>query len=377
MKQKQALVLVLVALACAAGYLAGRQGRAPGPDQPSPPAQSIDGLVVDGNVLKLGEVQEDREFTCAIPICNETDREINVERFGLGCASCMSVEPASIRIGPGRTETVKLKIDLSQRRLTDFGQPTRTYSGSFWPIIQGATRSNKPGENLWQVTALVKSSITIDMSAVNFGESPVSGQPAAPIKVRVTAHIPLRSLTAQADAAILSVRVRPLDSHLNQFEVLVVPRADLPPGRFQAGLSVEPVAADGQRLPALVLPVAGEVQEEIHPLPVRLLLGTRTIGTEAEEVVVLQAPAGARLEVTGIQTDSSDVHVEPTIVPGSPDGRTFRVVQKVTAIGDRRSTVRFVIRDRSGMTRTALMEVSYRGEAAGAKGSLADGVRGP
>ncbi len=125
---------------------------------------------------------------------------------------------------------------------------------------------------------------------------------------------------------------------------------------------VDVVEPSGDVVPGGGLPIAGVVQPEARLLPARITLGADPVGSTAETIVTLQAPAGAAWHVDHIETDSSDVFVEATAAEGIPAGRAFRVRQRAAREGDQTDTVRFVVRKAGGRPISLVMEVMCHGE---------------
>ena len=112
-------------------------------------------------------------------------------------------------------------------------------------------------------------------------------------------------------------------------------------------------------------------------LPARVMLGVHPIGTTAETVVVLQAPADAAWTVDRIDTDSPDVFVEATTVKGIPAGRAFLVRQTLAREGNQTDKVRFVVRKSGGSPMTLAMEVTCVGVLPQKAASSEIGVKQP
>src|SRR5207248_1944653 len=118
----------------------------------------------------------------------------------------------------------------------------------------------------------------------------------------------------------------------------------------------------GDRQLGAVLPIAGHVQPEVRIIPARVLLGSRPISQVAEATVVLQIPPGEDWTLDHVEVDSPDLRVEVVRVNGVPEGRTYRLVQKVTKEGDQSSIARFVLRTGGQKLNRVETEVAYRGE---------------
>ncbi|MBX9625292.1 MAG: DUF1573 domain-containing protein [Gemmataceae bacterium] len=66
---------------------------------------------VEATDLDFGEVWEDSEFERSIPVYNPGDTGVEVERWLVSC-NCTGVRPETLRIGPGESKTVVVRIDL-------------------------------------------------------------------------------------------------------------------------------------------------------------------------------------------------------------------------------------------------------------------------
>jgi hypothetical protein len=156
--------------------------------------------------------------------------------------------------------------------------------------------------------------------------------------------------------------VIPVPDQPDRMEIRITPANTLPTGPFKATVIVDVVESSGSVVFGVALPIAGNVQPEARLLPARIMLGVHPVGTMAETVVALQAPAETAWTVDHIETDSEDVLVEATTADGIAAGRAFRVRQRAAREGNQKDTVRFIVRKAGGAPLSLTMEVTCHGE---------------
>jgi hypothetical protein len=377
MKTRTLIVIAIIGASSIAAYdfgLRTRPGSIALPNQSSAkePYQVIDGLAVQTSKLDLGQVWEQKDFAYELPIENHTSRDLEIVDFALSCG-CLGIEPRHLSVPANGTATVRLKVDLTQRSLRDLGRASRPVDLEITPL----QKNGWPRGSGWNLHGVVNSRVVLDTFAVDFGELPVHNQPCAPTKVLATVHVPMQKLVASVDPKVAMVQIHPRPEGPDRFDLLITPRETLPPGSFECKSKLDLVAPDGQHLPGVTLPISGRMQPEIRVLPARLLLGSRPIGELAVAEVVLQAPPQREVLVDLIEIDSGDVHIEPVVIEGLQPGRTFRVNQRVTMIGDHTSVARFLIRNSGKPPVPVSMEICYRGELAAATQENTNQRRGP
>jgi hypothetical protein len=359
MNKSTVLVVGVMVLSCLGAYWIGSGiGNSDRANTETDPIQLIAGLAVDRSLLNIGEVWEESDFDYELPIQNRTSVDVTILDFSVSCG-CLKVEPRSLAISPGMTEVVRIKLDLTARSHGEIGLARRSLGIEITPIL----KSGWPRGSGWKLQGVIKSRITLDMLSLHFGETIVDGQPPIPRKVIATVHVPTMGLEAIVGTKSVDVQVSRRTQDPDQFEVVVTPQPSLAPGPFESRVTLNLRTPEGGTLPGVILPIAGQVQQEVRPLPARLLLGPKSIGETAETYVVLQALAGAKVAIERIETDSPDIHVEAAPVRGSPAGRTFRVKQRVTKLGDQVSSIRFIIHKPGKSPITAAVEVHYLGQS--------------
>jgi hypothetical protein len=323
-----------------------------------PTEYESEGLVVSAADLDLGEVWEVTEFVQDLPIHNRSRSERKIEDFAASCL-CTAVEPRVVVIPPGGTAVVHVHIDPNHRSPDEAMRAVRPFAVEITPI-QNTSLPHPPG---WRIHGQFKSRVTLGVLTVHFGQEVVQGEPAPTRIVAAAVHVPMQKLEARIEpAAIGTATAAPDPAQPDRMEIRITPADTLPTGPFKAALIVDVIDPSGQSLPGARLPIAGTVQPEARLLPARIILGAHAVGTTAETVVILQAPAEAPWAVDHIETDSADVSVEATTAEGIPTGRAFRVTQWATREGNQSDTVRFVVRKAGGAPLTLAMEVMCHGE---------------
>src|SRR5262249_48918060 len=111
------------------------------------------------------------EFRHKARIRNESSQDVLIERFDVGCRSCFHVEPNSLSVRAGQIETVELVFDLTQRSLRDFGSAARPLLNHFSPVLSGNRPATTRSQDAWIVRGTIKSRVTVDAPALDFGES--------------------------------------------------------------------------------------------------------------------------------------------------------------------------------------------------------------
>jgi hypothetical protein len=345
---------LLVASCLAAFYLGSRfQPRT----EAEPSADEIGGLSVEASALDVGEVWEENAFRYSLPLHNTTDRPIRVLDFTVSC-TCVGVEPRGLEIPPHQSAAVQLTFDLTHRMPAEIGEARRPFRFEIAPAF-GTEQSRQPG---WVLHGVARSRVVLSAAMLQFGEQMVQGQSPPERRVAAKAFIPIQRLEARAEPPLAQVRVERRDGDRGSFEMSVTPHADLPPGPFHFDVLVEPLTESGERLPAVMLPVAGQVQPAVLVIPTQLLLSSVPVGRTVEGEVVLQTRDGARLIVDKWEPDSPDIQVEP-IEGDRSSNQSFRVVQTVRSEGDHNTAVRFTARTEGREAVIIPMRVWCRGIA--------------
>jgi hypothetical protein len=353
-RARAAAVVGIVGLSC---YWAFRLGTASPP--PIPPVwHDIDGLSVAISDLNAGTLWEDRSAVVTLPVYNRTDAVIAVRDFVPSC-NCISVEPKSITIPAQGKIDLRLKLDLTHRQPSQLGWEKRPFVEEITPLREDVLRSRQG----WRLQGIVRSRVTLSAPNLLFGEAPVAGQRQPVRRVTATVHVPAQQLDVAADEKLLRVEVARKAE--GRYELTIAPRADLSTGPFQSEIRIDVVTPQGERLSGVTLPVSGQVQSEVRPLPSRLHFGVKTVGDTAEADLVIQMPSDTGIEVKRIEVDSQDVVAEASRPLPSPGSKAIRVTQRVTKPGRQSSSLRIEVVRAGRPPEILTVEVSYHGEEIG------------
>jgi hypothetical protein len=173
--------------------------------------------------------------------------------------------------------------------------------------------------------------------------------------------VPGAEIRAHTVSELVTVRLTRAAEDTSQFDIEIAPKPTLPPAAFSCKVRVDVLDPSGKRYPGLSIPVTGQVQPAIRPLPAQVLLGRREMGSLVEATVTLQAPAAGKWVVDHLEADSADVAVDEVGVAGIPRGRVFRIRQRIAADGYHSSDVRFIVRKADGARETLVTKVVYEG----------------
>jgi hypothetical protein len=349
------LAIAILGVSFVAAYWGGtaaREWRKP------PPVEVVEGLAIPAADLDMGEVWEAKGIAWRLPIHNQTAATVEIHDLLASCG-CTSIEPRKLSISAGETATINLQLDLTHRTYSDAGLAERPFAVMLRPVI-GAGQPRGPA---WKLHGTIKSRVTVDPLAVDFGERPVHGQTPVTQKIVAAVHLPCRDLEVMVEPKVATATIHRRSDDETTFDIVLAANPNLPPGEFKGEAQIKVVTPTGERWPGFTMLIGGKMQPEVRLLPSRLLLEAKPIGEMAEAVVTLQASPDAKVAVDHIEIDSPDLRVEPVTVEGIPAGRAFRVRQTVRKDGEQVSEVRFVIRKPDKKLITLPVQVCCRGEA--------------
>lgn len=366
MKRRMIGVLAFILATCLGAYgvgayfLRGDSASSPNPPLPTPKYQVIDGLAVETAALDLGEVWEQPEYVHELVIHNQSPVTKEIQDILPSCG-CSSVEPRALKIPSGGEAIVRMKIDLAFRRPREMGLARRPIVVEIWPV----GKSSAPRREGWQVHGIIKSRVTLDTAALDFGDEPVRGQSPLSRTAIAKVHIPDTKLQVKAVPPHVTIASRPQNGSADEFELTIAPKPLLEAGSFRCKVKVDLVTAAGARLSGVVLPVSGRMRPEVRALPSQVVFGPQRVGQTAEATVTLQAPAGEVWVVDHIEMESEDVRVERFTDRRISLHQTFRIRQRISRTGHQASTVRFFVRKGEESPVPLPMEVSYDGDKDG------------
>lgn len=359
---RRVVFVVLAVPACYGAYHLGvvvsAAGSRPNPGSRPDAAHSsqISGLEIAASDLDLGEVWEDPNFVRPVTITNRGGRPVEVVDLRGGC-ECTSVDPRSFVLGPGESQRVQVKIDLTHRYPHQFGVARRELSVGLHPILKdrGARAEG------WKVTGVIKSRVSLEGRVINFGDMCGQGGPPVTRKMRATAHVPLVGLDALCPADLATVGVRQVAGKSGEYHITVTPNPSLPLGTFKFDVDLAATLHDGGKVPCSSFHVEGEMRSPVRVVPDPVLLGEFVVGTKAEALVSIRFPAAGWL-VDRVETELS----ETSITSADPIDAcpTYRITQPITKNGDGYCAVRFVVRKPDGKLEMVPAAVRWYGEPA-------------
>jgi hypothetical protein len=355
------LVLVVPCAALGAYQLGSRFGHFLRPDATSNEEADyhiIDGLAVRNADLNLGEIWEQRDFYHELPIENRNGFPVKVLDFERSCG-CVAVEPQSLTLAPGETKAVRLRLDLANRTRLEIGRQARDLAIEVRPITVRTDRKQAP----WLLQGAVKSRVTLNRLALEFGESPIHGASPCLRHIDLKVHVPGGSPVLTFDHRIITAELKSVGTDAATYERVAAPLPSLEPGPFESSLDIDVITPDGSRHEGIRVPISGIMQPEVRILPARLFLGSVRLGESAESTVTLQAPNGTAPTLDHIECETEDVQAEAQAATGDLAGRVYRI--RITKAKEGRQTRRlsFWVRERGENPARVMIEVAYIGTA--------------
>lgn len=300
-------------------------------------------LVVDGRDLDFGEALMAEDFHWQLPIRNISSRPVEIVEFKSDCG-CTSIKPHSLVIPPGRTSKVDLVLDTSGK--WKHGEVDRSHG--FSVVVLAMLGGNELSHARWQVKGRVRRPLAFSPPAVLYGETLIHGEHLPEKKVLVRAKEGVEQLAVDCDWPCVRVASRHRDAQSNGWFELTVSPGDqpLPLGRFEIDVRVAGVQAENERLPGVLLRLAGLVVPEIYAVPDTIRLRSDPLGDPVAADVVLQSRVDGEFEVEQVLTSETDLVIEPQHT-GRGKMHAFRVECRRRK-GPVDTTVSFVIRCASG-----------------------------
>jgi hypothetical protein len=299
-------------------------------------AMGQDPLIVEPNFLNLGDIWETKEFPFKIPVKNQSAKAVEVANLVSSC-SCVGIEPRAFDLQPGETREVSLLLDLSKASLQgDEGADVRQFEAEILPIMKNGLTARAS----WVIRADVRSSFRITPRFIDFGSEVIRDKlPSAAFDVSCLRDV--KDFAANGKGLSVQISKGSSPDSLPKYKVLVTPNASLPTGRLET-FAVFSAEIPGQGKVVKEAPVVGRLFDEVYCLPDVLCLGAVSVGQSAEDVILLRSRNDQKFEIVGIDVDTlSGLSVTPAA--SSAGSRQFRVVQKCSEVGLRRSEVRFTV----------------------------------
>ena len=268
-------------------------------------AQSI--LSVDALDLNFGEAWVQRELIAELPIRNTSTKPIEIRGFDTSCA-CTRIEPTSITIAAGTTESIRLTLDVRPRPVEAQAAESSEFAVTIMPHGPQVPR----GSVHWTVHGQVRRVISIDPPRLSLSYAPdalVSGT------VVVKSAKPLSQLQyVGRTTAPASVEVRSVGESSQDFEVTVVPEPTLPLGIHRFDLHLQPMDSSGIEHALIPLPITLNVLPDLAVRPETVTFGVVAVGSARSEVVTVESRTGRRIGLTSIDIPP-DAGVAVEVIP--------------------------------------------------------------
>lgn len=253
--------------------------------------------------------------------------------------------------GGGRG-SVKLSIDLTHRAPYEIGEPNRTIGIEITPVLANI----RPGKS-WRLTGRLKSRATLDALNVEFGEVPNDKVGEVRRVVKVKPHMRLDALVVSKQHDKCEIAIVKASG---EFQLLISPRPDLPPGPFSDVATIAVITESGEKLFVAELPITGTVLPEVVPIPSVVLLPPTVVGQRAESVITLRRPRADLPRLLGIEIDQPELQISQVGEAGA-QASEYRVVYRITKPGDQSATARFTFQRKNGSVFRVELTVNCRG----------------
>src|SRR5207245_1704109 len=104
-----------------------------------------------------------------------------------------------------QTERIRVKLDLTERHPSLIGLSQRDGRWEVTPYF-GPT-AQRQRQTTWELKGVIRSRVTLNVTQIHFGESPVQGQPAVSRKVLASVHVPYSKIEATCDPKVAAVAI--------------------------------------------------------------------------------------------------------------------------------------------------------------------------
>lgn len=303
------------------------------------------GLVAREESLSFGEIWETADFAWTLTLENPTSEAVSIESLEASCG-CTSPKPNQLTIAPGSSAEVRLKIDFAPRTNENPSAAISDFAVHVTPKFRrGEAKLAGKG---WSVHGRVRRALRPSERSIVFGRTSqlVQGGQMPSETVTATALQPLRRVEASCDPPLLSTAVERADAD-GLFQIRVTPRPNLPPGLFRPTVYLRPVTLEGERLPAIVVNVEGEILAPVIAIPDRVDFGRHEVGDTAGALVHLESPLGKSFRVDRVEVD--DASDEP-LRASDYDGRdrSLRLEKRFTRTGSYKAKARLSLHAEEG-----------------------------
>lgn len=321
----------LQTLAVCGLLLAGTVGYVTYDQNSTKPAASGPLLIVDAADLNLGELHPGEESQWTITLRNNSSVDLRIEKLSASC-QCTSIIPESLTISPAGIATVVLKATPPM--------PSVTEDISRFEMTLTAKLSTPDGVQdllTWELSGTISSPLKFSHSRVFFSELD-NWLPTTRFQSKTltfTSQETLESVTVSVEPPVVSVKSVLTSPTTGE---LVLEPVITEAGPFECELSVTGISTKGEKLRAVIVPVAGTVVGDVHAVPDKIVFEPEAVGHGESISVALQSHTKTPFQITDIQCSSPQTVVEP--VADQPEGmQVFRVRHLIGQIGVKSETI--------------------------------------
>lgn len=207
----------------------------------------------------------------------------------------------------------------------------------------------------WKLQGTTKHWIEANPDSITLGRPSERALPSTPKTFRFHVLQPITGLTAESESDAIDVAVdRVIGGSPNEYELSVsVPRATA--GLIDCDLQVSATANDGTSLPALTIPVRGQVVRDVQPIRIGRSLGIVVSGASLKTQIRLHSLSGSPFEVLGATCRDSGIQVRSE----NQSSKVFSVSGIATGRGMQSKPVEFAIRHPDGMSYEVKVAIRY------------------
>jgi ribosomal protein L23 len=298
-----------------------QDGNLPAPAQQAAPQEAQDGesngqatFELLTPIIDLGTILDTEPASGTIRFRNAGNAMLMVPNVGTTCG-CTIAELPKNEFEPG--ESIELEVTFDPRGKT---------SGRHEQTVTFNTNDRANPRVAVKVRANVKPLVAIEPAQVNLGSVAKHTRKETLISLTgMKEDFEAFYVTLVGDGAkyfdvdILGTDTLEQDGEtVSRTDILVSLKEDAPPGRAQA---IATIRTNDDRRKIVTVPVGAQVDGDVVINPLRMSLGTLSVGRELEEVIEVRHGRNEPFKITGVElrplqpTDMQSVKVEYTVEP--------------------------------------------------------------
>jgi len=317
-------------------------------------------IVVPPGELLLGDIVSNTRVERELHLHNRSMSEVNIVRFDSACG-CVRVVPDRVRIAAQATLRAKLVFEWRSGDTADEDGQTAPFAVQPFAVsLVPVTSADGPVAN-WKLLGRVHHLCAFPDHAELYippDETPEQGrapvQMSVPFKTARTVSI----VSARSEPAILDVSVQHDES--GNSALIVAPRRDLKPGRFNC--RVELLGRRANAPPEVVgsLPVRGEAASRFKISPAWASLGMVKLGTEVRQAIRIVPRSGESVACVRAQGEGAVITRDSERDSVSDKG-TWILSKTINTPGSQLEVVTLEVSTESGESELLCLPIRYVG----------------